>query len=282
MTGRRPLVVGAWLVAAYVAVAVVTTTWAPGGMRPLFDGFGSHPGQYNWVNPPREFAEGNQKPEKAEAGIVLGPDGSGQASASPPDGQVLAVVVPGAVPPRPSDEAATLEVSPFDPGTLGPLPAGLRAEGNAYRVSVTYRPSSAPLAELAKPGTLGLTSAAPASVLLFSADGTAWERRTGTPLPQGNGLTGALDRSGYYLAAAEGPLRQGAASGGGAPVALLALAAAVPVALAWLLLGRRGGKGRTGGGTTTARARPAGARTRPAKRPPGGKRTSRPPPRRRR
>ena len=296
MRANRHVGVGAWLVAAYVAVAVATTAWSPGGVRPLFDGFGSHSGQYYWVNPPREFAEGNQKPETAQAGIVLdGPDGSGPASASPPDGQVLATVVPKAVPPRPPDEAATLDARPVDAGTLAPLPPGLRAEGNAYRITVTYRPSGTVLDKLAVPGVVGLTSAAPAHVLLFSADGEAWQRRDATSLQQGNGLTGVFDETGYYLAAAEGPPRA-AASGGGVPVVVYVLGALVPLALAWLLLGRRsaeatGGKrehppARPSGGTKKAPAKEAPARKPPARkapagRPSGGKRPKRPPPKRR-
>ena len=282
MTTRRDLRTGAWLVAAYVAVALATATWAPGGMRPLFDGFGSHPGQYNWVEPPKEFAEGNQAPESAEAGIVLsGPDGSGPASASPPDGQVLATVVPKAVPPRPPDEAATLDVRPVDAGTLAPLPVGLRAEGNAYRVTVTYRPSDTPLAKLDQPGTVGLTSVAPADVLLFSADGRNWERRPGTPLTQGNGITGVLLDTGYYLAVSEGPPREAASTGGGGvPAVLLAGAAAVPLAAAWLLLGKR--RQSAPGARGPARKASGGAARKPAApRPPGGKRPQQRPPRRR-
>ena len=284
MTARRQLVAGAWLVAAYVLAALATSTWAPGGMRPLFDGFGSHPGQYNWVEPPKEFAEGNQAPEKAEAGIVLsGADGSGPASASPPDGQVLATVVPKAVPAHPPDEAATLDLRPVDAGSLAPLPVGLRPEGNAYRIAVTYRPSDTVLEKLEVPGTLGLTSAAPADVLLFSADGTSWERRPATPLAQGNGLTGVLVDTGFYLAASEGPLREAAGGGGGAPVVLYALAAVVPVALAWLLLGKRSRSGAPAGGRKAPprKGSGAGAGKPSSRRPPGGKRPQQRPPGRR-
>jgi hypothetical protein len=279
---HRHFRVGAWLVAAYVAAAIATTTWSPGAVRPLFDGFGSHPGQYYWVEPPKEFAEGNQKPEAAQAGIVLeGPDGSGPASASPPDGQVLVTVVPKAVPPRPPDEAATVDARPVDAATLAPLPAGLRAEGNAYRIAVTYRPSGTVLDKLSEPGVVGLTSAAPADILLFSPDGKAWQRRDATPLQQGLGLTGVFDEVGYYLAAAEGPPRE-AASGGGVPVVVFILGALVPLALAGLLLGRRSRPATSGKGRRPAAARaPGGAKKAPARRPPGGKRPKRPPPKRR-
>lgn len=258
-TSRRRL--GAILLAAYVLVAIATTAWAPGHVRPLFDGFGSHPGQYNWVNPPREFAEGNEEPESATAGIVMEAEGSAAASASPGDGQVLAALPPKALAPHPPDTAGTLRVTPVDASTLAPLPVGLRPEGNAYRVDVRHSPSDTP-ATLAQPGSLGLTSETPATELVFSADGKAWERTTGTPLPNGNGITGILEQPGLYLAASEGPARPLAAStsDGGAPVVLYVLLAVVPLALGGLLLGRRAGQ---------ARARSAkGAGARPPKRPP--------------
>ncbi len=264
-TSRRRL--GAILLAAYVLVAIATTAWAPGHVRPLFDGFGSHPGQYNWVNPPREFAEGNEEPESATAGIVMEAEGSAAASASPGDGQVLAALPPKALAPHPPDTAGTLRVTPVDASTLAPLPAGLRPEGNAYRVDVRQSPSDTP-ATLAQPGSLGLTSETPATELLFSADGKAWERTTGTPLPNGNGITGILEQPGLYLAASEGPARPlaGSTSDGGAPVVLYVLLAVVPLALGGLLLGRRAGQ------TRARSAKGAGARPRNSPpRPPGGR-----------
>ena len=62
MARPTPARLGAALVALYVVMAAATATWAPGRLRPLFDGFGSHPGQYNWVNPPREYVDGNAPP----------------------------------------------------------------------------------------------------------------------------------------------------------------------------------------------------------------------------
>lgn len=253
--------VGALLVAVYVVVAAATTTWAPGRIRPLFDGFGSHPGQYNWVNPPREFAEGNQKPESAEAEVAFDAAGSLAASAGPGDGQVAVAMEPGTLAAHPSDTTAMLTLTPVDPGTLGPLPAGLRPEGNAYRVDIAYE-SGDPVIALEKPGSVGLTSAAPAGTLLYSLDGRSWESRQGTPLATNNGITGPFAATGYYLAAAEGAPRAiggGAGSGSGGTVVLVVAVLVVPVAFAWLLLSRRrprAAAGRSKGGQ--ARSRPGG------------------------
>lgn len=266
MTAARTARWGGLLVALYAGTAALTATWAPGGMRPLFDGFGSHPGQYHWVSPPRQFAEGNQPPESATAGVVMGPEGSEAASVAPDDGQALAALPPKALAPHPPDTAASLSMTPADPAAVGPLPAGLRAEGNAYRVRVRYEPSNDE-ATLAVNGTVGLTSVEPASILLFSSDGATWERKVGSPLTQGVGLTGTLDQPGWYLAASEGeprPLASGGGGGGGAPVLLYAVLAVVPLGLAWLLLGRRarpaGEPGRGKGGRRPAGKGAAGTR----------------------
>lgn len=247
------------LVALYLVVAAATTSWAPGRLRPLFDGFGSHPGQYNWVSPPREFAEGNQKPESASGDLRFDGAGSTAMSTGPGDGQATVSLAPGVVAPHPPDTEGAVSLTPVDPAKLGPLPAGLRPEGNAYRVEIEYA-SGLKVVALATPGTIGLTSAAPADTLLYSAAGTTWETLAGQPLPTNNGITGPLAATGYYLAAAKGALREaGSSSSGSSPggkvVLIIVGALAVPAALAWLLRSRRR--------PAPSRARPAGGRARP-------------------
>lgn len=281
MTARPVLRTGACAVAAYVVVAVATTWWSPGGMRPLFDGFGSHPGEYLWVDPPRRFAEGNRPPEPAQATLRLAADGSAPGTATPPDGQALAQLQSKAVAPRPPDESARLDVVPVAAGTLGALPGGLLPQGNAYRVTLVYQPSGAPVDRLGLPGTVGLTSAAPATALLYSGDGEVWERKESSPLARGNGLTGALEAPGYYLAA--GP-ESADDDSGGIPVVVYVLGAAVPLGLAWLLVAGRkrapagAGRGRRPASGPSRRPPPGRPRT---KRPPAKERPKRPPPRRR-
>jgi hypothetical protein len=281
VTARRVLRTGVWLVAAYVVVAVATTWWSPGGMRPLFDGFGSHPGEYLWVDPPRQFAEGNRPPEPAQATLRLAADGSAPGTATPPDGQALAQLQSKAVAPHPPDDSARLDLTPVAAGTLGTLPGGLEPQGNAYRIAVTYQPSGTAVDQFGLPGTVGLTSAAPATALLYSADGQTWERKESTPLARGNGLTGALEAPGYYLAA--GP-ESAEDDSGGVPVIVYVLGAAVPLGLAWLLLaGRNRAPANARGGRRPASGparRPPASRP-AAKRPPPKKRPKRPPPRRR-
>jgi hypothetical protein len=261
---RRSLRFGTAAVVVYVGMALVTALWAPGRMRPLFDGFASHPGVYNWVKPPKEFAEGNRPPDAGQARINFGADGSTAATADTPDGQATASVPAGGLPPHPSDQAATIDLRPVDAGTLGALPAGLRPEGNAYSVTISYLPSGAQVPSITAPGRVGVMSDEASDTLLFSADGTTWRRIEGQPIANARGFLAPLTELGYYLAAGGGPPRA-AASGGGPPILLFVLGAAVPLALGYLLLGRR----RSSRSAATARpaaggtSKPAGARSRP-------------------
>lgn len=240
----RPVRIGGVLVAVYIAVAAATASWAPGRLRPLFDGFGSHPGQYNWVNPPREFAAGNQRPEDVETLLEFDASGSKQSSAGPGDGQIAVTLQPGALAAHPPDTEAALTLTPEDASTLGALPAGLRPESNAYRVGIVYEPSGTKVTSLDKPSSIGLIAAAPTDTLLYSADGTSWETVEGQPLTTGaNGITGSFAATGYYLAASKGALRAlsggPGSGGGGATVLVLVAVGVVTLVVAWLLVGRR-------------------------------------------
>lgn len=239
MTARSSLGRGTALLAVYVAVAVATAQWAPGRMRPLFDGFASHPGAYNWVKPPKEFAEGNRPPDSAQARIAFEGGASTPAQADPPDGQATASVPAGALPAHGSDGAATLDLRPVDPATLGPLPPGLRAEGNAYQVSISYLPSRDPATAITAPGRVGVMSDAASDTLLFSSDGRSWRPVDGQPIANQKGFLAPLTELGYFLAAGGGEPRALESGGGGVPVVLLVAAAGVPLILGYLLLGRR-------------------------------------------
>ncbi len=258
---RRPLHLGGALVVLYAVVALATGSWAPGQLRPLFDGFASHPGGvYAWITPPKEFAKGNRPPDSAQARIAFAGGGSAAVVAETPDGQVMASLPAAAVAPHPFDASARLEVRPLDSTTLGPLPAGLRPESNAYQVTIAFLPTGDLVAGLAAAGTVGLTAAAPADTLLFAADGRTWRQVEAKPLNKANAVTAPLSQTGYYLAASRNPPRAAGAPGGGAPVALFVVAAAVPLILGYLLLGRRRQGERSANGVRS-KAKPTGKAT---------------------
>ncbi len=272
-TATARITIAPALVGLYLVVAALTSTWSPDQVRPLFDGFGSHSGRYSWVNPPKEFSEGNQRPDVSTAQIVFEGDTSSPASAETRDGQVLAGLVEGSLAPNPPDTAARITVTPLDSAKLGALPPGLRAESNAYRVQVMYQPSQTQATTLIKPGTVGLISAAPADTLLYSPDGERWQALQGRPLAQGNGLTAPLTEPGYYLIAGKGEPRAGSSSGS-PPFALYVLAGLVPLILGYLLLNKRGQTKTSPAGRPASR-RQSAPPPRPSRRAPPAKKRKR-------
>jgi len=222
--GRRPLLVGIVAVAAYLVVAVATLG---GGahVRPLFDGFAPPP-PYRWVNPPKAFASTNVKPTPETVEAPLGANGSAIRGIATGDGQFVLSLPEGAVPPRAGEATARIDVAPLDPATLGPLPAGLRTDGNAYRATVTYRPSAQPVATLVRRGSLQMTVPEPSEVLLFSPDGRAWTQLTTRNLTGPVTPESTFDQPGYYLGALPKSAAE-ATSGGGSGTADKVVAVAV-------------------------------------------------------
>jgi hypothetical protein len=238
--GLRGLSAGLALAIVYVLVALATPHLTGRPLLPLFDGF-APPAAYAWVNPPPEFAKDNRKPADASQDVALAPDGSTASNATTADGQAIAGLDNGSAPAHFPDTTVQVRVTPVDPATLGRLPPGLRAEGNAYQVAFTYRPSGQALTALAKPGTIALTAAAPPSALLFSADGKTWQDTNARPFGASNGLFAALDAPGYYVPASHNPARAGTGQGGGTsptPVVLVVVAVALALGLFVAVHGR--------------------------------------------
>jgi hypothetical protein len=240
---RRWRLAGPAVAGLYLLMALITPHLSGRPLRPLFDGF-APPQPYAWVNPPPEFAKDNRKPADAGQDVNLGPDGSVASNTTTADGQAIAGLDAGSAPAHSPDNAVRVQVTPVDPATLGPLPAGLRPEGNAYRITLTYQPSGQAVGPLAKPGTVALTAAAPAATLLFSVDGRTWQDANGRPFGDNNGLFAQLSAPGYFLATSHNPARSaaGAGGGGGSGGVILAVGGAVVVvvgALAGVLVSRR-------------------------------------------
>ncbi|HEX2048266.1 MAG TPA: hypothetical protein VHF27_10900 [Acidimicrobiales bacterium] len=194
---------GVGLALLYVVVAVATAQLSSRPVLPLFDGF-APPTPYAWVNPPPERATDNVAPRSVEQEFPLGPEGVTASNAATADAQAILGLDHGSVPPHPPDTAVRARLTPMDPGTLGPLPPGLRAVSNAYRVELAYVPSDTPVERLARQGTIALTAGDTANRFLYSADGRTWEERTFRPYGQDHGLFTELQSVGWFvLASAE-------------------------------------------------------------------------------
>lgn len=78
----------------------------------------------------------------------------------------------GAIAAAPGATSVAVHVTPLTPKRLAPVPDGLRANGNAYRVEMTYEPSGVPVTHFTAPGTLLIEIPELGTALYVSPDGT--------------------------------------------------------------------------------------------------------------
>ncbi len=270
---RRMAWAGAGLALLYVVVAAVTSHLSSRPVLPLFDGF-APPTPYAWVNPPPERAGDNVAPKAADREFPLGPDGAPASNAATDDAQAIVGLNQGSVPANPPDTAVRVRITPGDAGTLAPLPPGLRAVSNAYRVELTYVPSQTPVSRLGAKGTIALTAAENGDRLLFSPDGQAWQEMAFRPFGTDHGLFTEMDTPGWYLVAASpamgAPTGAGAGGSDALRTVLLVLAGVAPVIGAILVVrlpslvpaspapGSKARAGRPAGPSASARPRKSG------------------------
>jgi hypothetical protein len=256
------LLAGVAVVLLYLAGAAVSGRASILARRPLLDGL-APPTPYRWVNPPQELAAANKPPASTRFTLELGPNGSQLGAFSTSDGQINLVLSEGAVPARPGQAGVEVTVEPVDPATLGPVPEGLVAAGNAYRIQASYRPSGASVETLAGQCSVGLVypllTTAVANpgghVVLSSPDGRAWERLSSTDTPATHQVSAGLPRTGHVLVGV--PPSAGEAGGDSRTrTLLLASGAAAVIVVVALLLRRRM--------APAGPARPAGRGGRPA------------------
>jgi hypothetical protein len=265
----RPLWVGVAVAIAYVAVALVMAQ-GQGHVRPLFDAVGPPP-PYEWVKPPPQFASGNVTPKPVSSDITFTNGRSAAAAASTPDGQFLVNFSVGSFTLHPGDVKVVAHITPGDPASLGPLPAGVHADGNAYRIDLTSEPSGAPVTSLAVAGDVIVTAPFAAVTLLVSSDGQSWERLAAQPVGGPTTVGAPFTRPGWYLAVSSGTGGAASAgrSGGGlgtvAVVVGVVVLALLLIGIGWVLPARRR---RSSGRSSGARPRRAGGSTR---RPPPGR-----------
>lgn len=247
--GTRRRAPGVKLGLVFVAVyAVVAVTSLGGGHRgrPLFDGFAPPP-PYRWVNPPKAFASGNEAPKPSTIEVPLGPTGSAVASGSSSDGQVILTFPAGAFAAHPPDNKVIVTVTPLDPGTLGPPPTGVNADGNAYRLEFAYDVTKQAPPMLAKAADSFLVVPQPAQTLLFSSDAKTWDALPFRPVADPTQIGGAFLLPGYFLPVAPpvAAASAGSPASGGSVGGTLAAMAGLAVLLWGVPLGWRALRGST-------------------------------------
>jgi hypothetical protein len=200
------LLAGVGIVALYLAGAAVSGRASILTRRPLLDGL-APPTPYRWVQPPPDLAASNKPPASTRFTLELTAEGSQLGAFSTSDGQINLVLSQGAVPPRSGQTGVEVTVEPVDPATLGTVPAGLVAAGNAYQVQAGYQPSGGKVAALGGQSSVGLvypllnTAVADPGghQVLSSADGQVWEALPSTDTPGTHQVSARLPRTGYVL-----------------------------------------------------------------------------------
>ncbi len=239
---RRPVVVGVLLLCMYLAVLALTVGLRPGHVRPLYDGV-TTPSAYRWVDPPAFFATGNDAPVPVRQSVPLGTDGSAPAGIATPDGQFVLSLGRGAVASRAGAERVDVTITPVAPGTLGPIPAGLRANGNAYRVVMRYAPGGGKVTRLDRPVSLVLEIPELGDHLFTSATGRHWTEVPATAVPPRElSLTAPWNAPRYTVGATNLPELVGPTRSSSHSVAIavgVGVAAVLLLVVAFLLVRRR-------------------------------------------
>jgi hypothetical protein len=212
------LLVGVGMVVLYLAGAALSGRASILARRPLLDGL-APPSPYRWVTPPPDLAASNKPPASTRFTVELTASGSRLGAFSTSDGQINLVLSEGAVPARPGQTGVEVTVDPVDPATLGPVPPGLVAAGNAYNIQASYQPSGTKVEALGGQSSVGLvypllgTAVADPGghQVLSSADGQAWEALQSTDTPGTHQVSARLARTGHVLVGV--PPSQGGSDG---------------------------------------------------------------------
>lgn len=198
---RRPVSsfrAGAALAVLYAVVVVATNLTTGHPVRPLFDGVGGST-PYKWVKPPWYVGSTNIEPEASSSDITFENGVSPLIGVTSDDAQIVLNLPQGALPAREGDTAVRASFTPLDPKKLAKLPGGMRPNGNAYRVQMSYQPSGTPFAQTATSGNVIMVVPDEAEKMLFSVDGKSWDelptQRLGDPTTVGS----AFNRPGYYI-----------------------------------------------------------------------------------
>ncbi len=164
------------LLAAGLLVAAVLSLPGPARLgRALYDGVSPLP-PYQWVHPPRELARDNRPPEPSRATRDLDPAGRSPGAVATGDAQCTVIFNDGAVAAGSPGSTLTVAITPLDPASLAPPPAGMRFDGNACRFDAVYGKSDV-VPQYRRPVTVILRYATggTAIVRVVSAGQSAWQ-----------------------------------------------------------------------------------------------------------
>lgn len=193
-----PLRVGAVLAVLYAVVVLATNVTTDHPVRPLFDGVGGST-PYKWVKPPWYVGSANIEPKASSSDIPFENGVSPLIGVTSDDAQIILNLPQGALPPRDGDTAVRASFTPLDPKKLAELPGGMRPNGNAYRVQMSYQPSGTPFTQTTTSGNVIMVVPDEAEKMLFSVDGKSWDelptQRLGDPTTVGS----AFNKPGHYV-----------------------------------------------------------------------------------
>jgi hypothetical protein len=196
--GRRVLRAGLALAALYAVAVVATGLTAGHPVRPLLDGASTNT-PYRWVKPPWYVGSANVKPAAGHTDIAFVNGVSPLIGVNSPDAQMIINLPAGALPAHAGDTTVRATFTPLDPAKLGKVPKPNRADGNAYRVDMTYQPSGAPVTRTVSSGNVVMVVPDEAAKMLFSADGKQWDELPTQTLGDPNTVGSAFNTPGYYL-----------------------------------------------------------------------------------
>jgi hypothetical protein len=200
-----PFAWGAAAVAAYLLAVTVTVAIRHDDARPLYDGF-TAPTSYRFVEPPAFFSSGNVEPHDLTTTIPLTADGSAAAGFATSDGQFVVNLGRGAIAAVPGATTVAVHVTPLAPRRLTAVPDGLRANGNAYRVDMTYEPTGGAVTRFVHPGTMLIEIPELGTALFTSLDAQSWTPVAARPIPPRQLSMSAQFRApGYYVGATRLP-----------------------------------------------------------------------------
>jgi hypothetical protein len=191
---RRGLV----LAGLYAAVVVATGLTAGHPVRPLFDGATTNM-PYRWVKPPWYVGSANVKPVAGHTDITFENGVSPLIGVNSPDAQIILNLPAGALPSHAGDNTARATFTPLDPKKFAKPPGDMRADGNVYRVEMTYQPSGAPVTRTVTSGNVVMVVPDEAEKMLFSVDGKQWDELPTHTLGDPNTVGSAFNTPGYYL-----------------------------------------------------------------------------------